>query len=64
VPQEFAIADIIKYLIEAIEYEEHLKKSQKEWETRWENIQELINFAARFTPMADEPRLVQLARFR
>lgn len=28
-----------------MKYEEYLKKKDKEWETRWENVQELINFA-------------------
>jgi len=30
-----------------INYEVHLKK-QPDWETRWENVQELISFAAQF----------------
>jgi hypothetical protein len=27
-------------------YEDHLKKTQPDWESRWENVQELINFAS------------------
>jgi DNA helicase-2/ATP-dependent DNA helicase PcrA len=29
-----------------IEYENHLKRTQPEWESRWENVQELITFAS------------------
>lgn len=39
-------ADLIRRLIDLIGYEEHLKKSQPDWETRWENVQELISFAS------------------
>ena len=28
-----------------MKYEEYLKDKDKEWETRWENVQELVNFA-------------------
>ena len=37
--------DLIKELVVMIEYEEHLKKTQEDWETRLENVQELLNFA-------------------
>ncbi|KAG1883398.1 P-loop containing nucleoside triphosphate hydrolase protein, partial [Suillus subluteus] len=39
-------AQLIGKLIELIGYQEHLKKSQPDWDTRWENVQELINFAS------------------
>ena len=29
-----------------VQYEDHLKKAEKDWESRWENVQELINFAS------------------
>jgi hypothetical protein len=29
-----------------IKYEEHLKKTQSDWESRWENVKELITFAS------------------
>lgn len=29
-----------------VEYEDYLKKTQQDWESRWENVQELINFAS------------------
>ncbi|KAJ7929059.1 P-loop containing nucleoside triphosphate hydrolase protein [Mycena leptocephala] len=38
--------DLIQRLLELIEYEDHLKKTQPEWESRWENVQELITFAS------------------
>ncbi|KAG2149079.1 P-loop containing nucleoside triphosphate hydrolase protein, partial [Suillus bovinus] len=38
-------AQLIGKLVELIGYQEHLKKSQPDWDTRWENVQELINFA-------------------
>ncbi|EFI27904.1 ATP-dependent DNA helicase pcra [Coprinopsis cinerea okayama7 len=31
--------------LRAFQYEEHLKKTQQDWETRWENVKELISFA-------------------
>jgi ATP-dependent DNA helicase UvrD/PcrA len=39
-------SDLIRRLTSLIEYEAYLKKSQQDWETRWENVQELINFAS------------------
>ncbi|KAK1224989.1 ATP-dependent DNA helicase srs2 [Marasmius sp. AFHP31] len=38
-------ADLIRKLYEVVEYEDHLKKTQPDWESRWENVQELITFA-------------------
>ncbi|KAJ7604586.1 P-loop containing nucleoside triphosphate hydrolase protein [Mycena polygramma] len=38
--------DLIQRLLQLIEYEAHLKKTQAEWESRWENVQELITFAS------------------
>jgi len=32
--------------VELIEYEEHLRKTQQDWQSRWENVQELITFAS------------------
>lgn len=29
-----------------MDYESHLKKTQADWESRWENVQELITFAS------------------
>ncbi|KAF9243513.1 ATP-dependent DNA helicase pcra [Melanogaster broomeanus] len=37
---------LIRTLLDSIRYEEHLKKTQPDWELRWENVQELINFAS------------------
>jgi len=39
-------ARLIGKLVELIDYQEHLKKAQPDWDTRWENVQELINFAS------------------
>ncbi|KAF7331625.1 ATP-depentend DNA [Mycena kentingensis (nom. inval.)] len=39
-------AELIQRLLDLIEYENHLKKTQPDWETRWENVQELITFAS------------------
>ncbi|KAG1762716.1 P-loop containing nucleoside triphosphate hydrolase protein [Suillus occidentalis] len=53
-------AQLIGKLLERIEYQEHLKKSQPDWDTRWENVQELISFASDATadasnvPVVDE----------
>jgi DNA helicase-2/ATP-dependent DNA helicase PcrA len=38
--------DLLNRLLELIEYENHLKKSQNDCETRWENVKELITFAS------------------
>ncbi|KAJ7047915.1 P-loop containing nucleoside triphosphate hydrolase protein [Mycena alexandri] len=38
--------DLIQRLLALIQYEDHLKKTQPEWESRWENVQELITFAS------------------
>ncbi|KIJ66868.1 hypothetical protein HYDPIDRAFT_149901 [Hydnomerulius pinastri MD-312] len=39
-------SDLIRKLLDLTHYEEHLRKTQPDWETRWENVQELINFAS------------------
>ena len=39
-------ADLIRRLVDLVEYEEYLKHKDPEWATRWENVQELINFAS------------------
>ncbi|TFK20286.1 P-loop containing nucleoside triphosphate hydrolase protein [Coprinopsis marcescibilis] len=38
-------SDLIRKLVDLLEYKEHLKKTQQDWETRWENVNELITFA-------------------
>jgi DNA helicase-2/ATP-dependent DNA helicase PcrA len=37
---------MIRKLVELIKYEEHLRKTQQDWQSRWENVQELITFAS------------------
>ncbi|KAJ3997410.1 P-loop containing nucleoside triphosphate hydrolase protein [Lentinula boryana] len=39
-------SDLIRRLVELIDYEGHLRKTQPDWESRWENVQELITFAS------------------
>jgi DNA helicase-2/ATP-dependent DNA helicase PcrA len=39
-------ADLIRRLLDLIGYENHLKTTQPDWESRWENVQELITFAS------------------
>ncbi|KAI0951320.1 hypothetical protein AcW1_008388 [Taiwanofungus camphoratus] len=39
-------SDLIRRLLDLIKYESHLKKTQQDWESRWDNVQELINFAS------------------
>jgi hypothetical protein len=36
---------LIRELLTELEYAEHLKKAYPDWESRWENVQELITFA-------------------
>lgn len=37
---------MIRKLLDLINYETHLRKTQQDWETRWENVKELITFAS------------------
>ncbi|KZT33110.1 P-loop containing nucleoside triphosphate hydrolase protein [Sistotremastrum suecicum HHB10207 ss-3] len=43
-----AVPDLIRHIITATRYEDHLRKTQPDWDTRWENVQELINYAQQF----------------
>lgn len=38
-------SDLISQLLDLVQYEDHLRKTQPDWETRWENVKELITFA-------------------
>ncbi|KAI0749394.1 P-loop containing nucleoside triphosphate hydrolase protein [Daedaleopsis nitida] len=40
-----APSKLIQSLLELIKYGEHLRRTQPEYESRWDNVQELINFA-------------------
>lgn len=51
-------AQLIAKLLERIGYQEHLKKSQPDWDTRWENVQELISFASDATADASNVPVV------
>ncbi|KAG9030179.1 hypothetical protein FRB95_004272 [Tulasnella sp. JGI-2019a] len=39
------VPDLIRRLTDLISYEAYLEKAHSDWESRWENIRELINFA-------------------
>ena len=38
-----------------LDYADHLQKTQTEWESRWENVRELITFATESTPNPPTP---------
>jgi DNA helicase-2/ATP-dependent DNA helicase PcrA len=44
-PQRTSPADLLRHLLLLIDYAEYLKKTQTDWESRWANVEELINFA-------------------
>ncbi|KAE9400182.1 UvrD-helicase-domain-containing protein [Gymnopus androsaceus JB14] len=53
-------SDLIHRLVELISYEEHLRKTQPDWDTRWENVQELITFASDVqSDLQDSPSTVE-----
>ncbi|KAG5643023.1 hypothetical protein DXG03_001761 [Asterophora parasitica] len=39
-------ANLIRQLVDLVEFEAHLRKTQPDWESRWENVKELITFAS------------------
>ncbi|KAJ7593227.1 P-loop containing nucleoside triphosphate hydrolase protein [Mycena floridula] len=39
-------SNLIRKLLDLIGYLDHLKKTEPDWDTRWENVQELITFAS------------------
>ncbi|KAG6813409.1 hypothetical protein H0H92_011387 [Tricholoma furcatifolium] len=43
--KDMSPADLIRRLIDLIGFEDHLKKTQVDFESRWENVKELITFA-------------------
>ncbi|PSR75571.1 hypothetical protein PHLCEN_2v9051 [Hermanssonia centrifuga] len=43
---------LIRQLLDLIKYQDHLKKTQQDFEGRWDNVQELINFATEFESSA------------
>lgn len=62
--QGASVPDLVRRLTDLIGYEAYLQKSHPDWESRWENIRELINFAEETSgqlpadasqPMAVEP---------
>ncbi|KAF9445472.1 P-loop containing nucleoside triphosphate hydrolase protein [Macrolepiota fuliginosa MF-IS2] len=49
--------ELIRQLLQQIDYENHLKRTQTDWETRWENVQELITFSSEAN--ATDPSIVE-----
>jgi hypothetical protein len=37
---------LILRLVALLGYKDHLRRTQPDWESRWDNVQELINFAS------------------
>ncbi|KAI0342822.1 UvrD-helicase-domain-containing protein [Trametopsis cervina] len=58
--EEEAPASLLRRLLELIQYEQYLKKTQQDWESRWENVQELISFASELE--RDLPTFIENAR--
>jgi hypothetical protein len=49
-----SVAALIQELLTELNYADHLQKSQPDWESRWENVRELITFATETTlPVPD-----------
>ncbi|KIM39808.1 hypothetical protein M413DRAFT_74334 [Hebeloma cylindrosporum] len=48
-------SEMIRKLVDVLNYEDHLKKTQQDWESRWENVQELITFASEVESEATPP---------
>ncbi|AUB27794.1 DNA helicase II/ATP-dependent DNA helicase PcrA [Cryptococcus neoformans] len=40
-----SVADLIKMIIEKVNYEDYLRTSQPDWDSRWENVKELISYS-------------------
>jgi len=38
--------DLIRNLLQCIDYQQHLRRTQSDWESRWQNVEELITFAS------------------
>jgi hypothetical protein len=38
-----SVADLLRLIIEKTGYEEHLRKTQSDFDSRWENVQELVS---------------------
>lgn len=51
-----SVAALIQELLMQLGYAEHLQKTQPDWESRWENVRELITFATESTSqVSSEP---------
>lgn len=50
---------MIRKLVDMIGYEDHLRKTQQDWESRWENVQELITFASEVEEEASKQKKEQ-----
>ena len=50
-------SEMIRKLLDLIKYEDYLRKTQQDWESRWENVQELITFASEVESETHPPNL-------
>ena len=41
--QGMPVAELIRLVIDRTGYEEYLRTSKQDWESRWENVQELVS---------------------
>lgn len=44
--QGVSTPDLIRNLLQCIDYQQHLRRTQSDWESRWQNVEELITFAS------------------
>ena len=38
--------DLIRKLLQRIDYQQYLRRTQSDWDSRWQNVEELITFAS------------------
>lgn len=55
--QEATPRELLLELLDLVDYEAHLKKSQQDWESRWENVLELLTFATEVCTDLEPERL-------
>ncbi|KAG8879898.1 hypothetical protein FRB97_001316 [Tulasnella sp. 331] len=57
-----SVPDLVRRLTDLIDYEAYLQKTHSDWESRWENIRELINFAEETSgqPLLDASQLTSV----
>jgi DNA helicase II / ATP-dependent DNA helicase PcrA len=50
-----SVPDLLKELLKELEYQEHLRRTHQDWESRWENVNELISFATEASASQSQP---------